>query len=144
MNFLSVTESGKNMGKRRRVTTTRRRFPFVSNHPRLASRNERKRIKRWQSLLLTNPIIELPDSLKVCAPVLDRQGIPDDIVIPLRRVIPKPPVDDGDNAGIRLITDQAANALLEVDDHLRHVDLHQGIIRNRHLIVNDRIGHRKG
>ena len=82
--------------------------------------------------------------LKVRCPVVDRQGIPDDIVVPFRWVIPKPPVNDGDDAGIRLITDQAADTLLEVDDHLRHADLHQGIIRNPCLIVNDRIGYRKG
>lgn len=75
---------------------------------------------------------------------MDRQGIPDDIVVPFRWVIPETPVDDGDNAGIRLITDQAADTLLEMDDHLRHADLHQGIIRNQRLIVNDRIGYRKG
>ena len=75
----------------------------------------------------TNSIIELPDDLKVHSPVVDRQGIPDDIVVPLRRVI-----------------SEAADTLLEVDDHLRHADLHQGISRNRRLIVNDRIGHRKG
>ena len=75
---------------------------------------------------------------------MDRQSIPDDIMVSLRWVIPETPVDDGDDAGIRFISDQAADALLEVDDHLRHADLHQGIIRNRRLIVNDRIGYRKG
>ena len=86
----------------------------------------------------------MPGTLKVHGPVVDRQGIPDDIVVPFRWVIPETPVDDGDNAGIRLITDQAADTLLEMDDHLRHADLHQGIIRNQRLIVNDRIGYRKG
>ena len=42
---------------------------------------------------------------------MDRQSIPDDIVIPLRRVIPEPPVDDGDDAGIRFISDQAADTI---------------------------------
>lgn len=51
-------------------------------------------------------------------------------MVPLWRVIQEMPVDDGDNAGIRLISNQAADALLEVDDHLRHAGLHQGIIRN--------------
>lgn len=92
----------------------------------------------------TNSIIELPDDLKVHSPVVDRQGIPDDIVVPFRWVISETPVDDGDDASIRFISDQAADTLLEVDDHLRHADLHQGISRNRRLIVNDRIGHRKG
>ena len=95
-------------------------------------------------LWYTNFFIELPDVLKVCGPVVDRQSIPDDIMVSLRWVIPETPVDDGDDAGIRFISDQAADALLEVDDHLRHADLHQGIIRNRRLIVNDRIGYRKG
>ena len=92
----------------------------------------------------TNSIIELPDDLKVHSPVVDRQGIPDDIVVPFRWVISETPVDDGDDASIRFISDQAADTLLEVDDHLRHADLHQGIIRNQRLIVNDRIGYRKG
>lgn len=59
----------------------------------------------------TDPIIKLPDDLKVRGPVVNRQSIPDDIVIPLRRVIPKPPVDDGDDAGIRFISDQAADTI---------------------------------
>ena len=71
-------------------------------------------------------------------------GPADDIVVPFRWVISETPVDDGDDASIRFISDQAADTLLEVDDHLRHADLHQGIIRNRRLIVNDRIGYRKG
>ena len=42
---------------------------------------------------------------------MDRQSIPDDIVIPLRRVFPEPPVDDGDDAGIRFISDPAADTI---------------------------------
>ena len=42
---------------------------------------------------------------------MDRQGIPDDIVVPFRWVIPETPVDDGDDAGIRFISDQAADTI---------------------------------
>ena len=42
---------------------------------------------------------------------MDRQGIPDDIVVPFRWVIPETPVDDGDDAGIRFISDQAAHTI---------------------------------
>ena len=42
---------------------------------------------------------------------MDRQGIPDDIVVPFRWVIPETPVDDGDDAGIRFISDQAAETI---------------------------------
>ena len=84
--------------------------------------------------------IELPDVLKVCGPVVDRQSIPDDIMVSLRWVIPETPVDDGDDAGIRFISDQAADACLRwmiISGTLTP----SGIIRNRRLIVNDRIGY---
>ena len=65
-------------------------------------------------------------------------------MIAFRRIVPKPSVDDADNTGIGEIADQPSDALLELDDHFRDADIHQGVFGNGTLILNNRIGNREG
>ena len=64
-------------------------------------------------------------------------------MIAFRRIIPKPSVDDADNAGVCEIADQSPDALLELDNHFGNANIHQSILSNGTLILDNRIGDRE-
>ena len=64
-------------------------------------------------------------------------------MIAFRRLIPQSSVDDADNAGVREIADQSPDALLELDNHFGNADIHQSILSNGTLILDNRIGDRE-
>lgn len=65
------------------------------------------------------------------------------VMIAFRRLIPQSSVDDADNAGVREIADQSPDALLELDNHFGNADIHQSILSNGTLILDNRIGDRE-
>ena len=64
-------------------------------------------------------------------------------MIAFRRLIPQSSVDDADNAGVCEIADQSPDALLELDNHFGNANIHQSILSNGTLILDNRIGDRK-
>ena len=71
--------------------------------------------------------------------LVDGERVPDDIVVPSRRVIPQVAVDDGDEVRVRVIADEPPNPLPELDHHFRDPHLHQGIHSNGRLVFDDGI-----
>ena len=71
--------------------------------------------------------------------LVDGERVPDDIVVPSRRVIPQAAVDDGDEVRVRVIADEPPNPLPELDHHFRDPHLHQGIHSNGRLVFDDGI-----
>ena len=64
-------------------------------------------------------------------------------MIAFRRLIPQSSVDDADNAGVCEIADQSPDTLLELDNHFGNADIHQSVLSNRTLILDNWIGNRK-
>ena len=64
-------------------------------------------------------------------------------MIAFRRLIPQSSVDDADNAGVCEIADQSPDALLELDNHFGNANIHQSILSNGTLILDNRIGDRE-
>ena len=64
-------------------------------------------------------------------------------MIAFRRFVPQSSVDDADNAGVCEIADQSSDALLELDNHFGNANIHQGVLGNGTLILDNWIGDRK-
>ena len=64
-------------------------------------------------------------------------------MIAFRWLVPQSSVDNADNAGVCEITDQSPDALLEFDNHFRNANIHQGVLGNGTLILDNRIGDRE-
>ena len=64
-------------------------------------------------------------------------------MIAFRRLVPQSSVDNADNAGVCEITDQSPDALLELDNHFGNANIHQGVLCDGTLILDNWIGDRK-
>ena len=64
-------------------------------------------------------------------------------MITFRRLVPQSSVDDADNACVCEITDQSSDALLELDNHFRDADIHQSVLCDGTLILDNWIGDRE-
>ena len=64
-------------------------------------------------------------------------------MITFRRLVPQSSVDNADNAGVCEIADQSPDTLLELDNHFGNADIHQSVLCDGTLILDNWIGDRE-
>ena len=64
-------------------------------------------------------------------------------MIAFRRLVPQSSVDNADNAGVCEIADQSPDTLLELDNHFGDADIHQSVLCDGTLILDNWIGDRE-